>query len=87
MIIFAKGRGRGRRRGRGGGRGRGGRDDTRTVEELLEDISFQEEENGVCCYGTSPEMLKLRVSWGAISGRAGRFSGEEGQDNRETLDG
>ncbi|KAK2557380.1 hypothetical protein P5673_020494 [Acropora cervicornis] len=43
-----RGRGRGSESERGprAGQGRGGRDDTRTVEELLEDINFQEGENG-----------------------------------------
>ena len=38
------------------------------MEELLEDISFQEGENGVCCSGTSPELLKLQVGWGTFRG-------------------
>jgi len=42
------------------------------VEELLEDINFQEGENGVCCSGTSPELLKQRVGWGAVSGGGGQ---------------
>ena len=49
------------------------------MEELLEDISFQERENGVCCSGTSPELLKLQVGWGT-------FRGGGGQDVRERAD-
>ena len=73
-LFFSKGRGRGSESGRGprAGQGRGGRDDTRTVEELLEDINFQEGENGVCCSSTRPELLKQRVGWGTVSGGGGQ---------------
>ena len=42
------------------------------MEELLEDINFQEGENGVCRCRTSLKLLKQRVGWGTVSGGGGQ---------------
>ena len=50
------------------------------MEELLEDISFQEGENGVCCSGTSPELFKLQVAGEPFVGEGDKMLEKEQTD-------
>ena len=52
------------------------------MEELLEDISFQERENRVGCSGTSPEWFKLRVGWVPSSVGGGKTLEKQETDER-----